>query len=112
MSKQTDSKANADKTVRNIQQQTRRKFNPEDKMRIVLAELRGEKSIAELCRREGIRAVRAGGLGHSRSSHRYPKHNNHDETRLRQDILCGWQGAMVATAIAASQRCCMQKAGG
>lgn len=54
MSKQTDSKANADKTVRNIQRQTRRKFNAEEKIRIVLAGLRGEESIAELCRREGI----------------------------------------------------------
>lgn len=54
MSKKTDSKANADKTVRNIQRQTRRKFNAEEKIRIVLAGLRGEESIAELCRREGI----------------------------------------------------------
>lgn len=54
MSKQTDSKANADKTVRNIQRQTRRKFNAEEKIRIVLAGLRGEESIAELCRKEGI----------------------------------------------------------
>lgn len=54
MSKQTDSKANADKTVRTIQRQTRRKFNAEEKIRIVLAGLRGEESIAELCRREGI----------------------------------------------------------
>jgi transposase len=54
MSKQTDSKANADKTVRNIQRQTRRKFNTEEKIRIVLAGLRGEESIAELCRKEGI----------------------------------------------------------
>jgi transposase len=54
MSKKTDSKANADKTVRNIQRQTRRKFNAEEKIRIVLAGLRGEESIAELCRKEGI----------------------------------------------------------
>lgn len=54
MSKKTDSKTEADKTVRNIQRQTRRKFNAEEKIRIVLAGLRGEESIAELCRREGI----------------------------------------------------------
>lgn len=54
MSKKQDSKIEADKTVRNIQRQTRRKFNAEEKIRIVLAGLRGEESIAELCRKEGI----------------------------------------------------------
>lgn len=54
MSKKRDFKDEADKTVRNIQRQTRRTFNAEEKIRIVLAGLRGEDSIAELCRREGI----------------------------------------------------------
>ncbi len=35
---------------------TRRKFAPEEKVRIVLDGLRGEQSIADLCRREGIAA--------------------------------------------------------
>ena len=35
---------------------TRRKFSPEEKMRIVLEGLRGEQSVSELCRREGIAA--------------------------------------------------------
>lgn len=47
-------KANADKLVRNIKRQTRRKYGTEEKIRIVLAGLRGEESIAELCRQEGI----------------------------------------------------------
>ena len=47
-------KAAADKTVRNIRRQTRRKFSAEEKIRIVLAGLRGEESVAELCRHEGI----------------------------------------------------------
>ncbi len=47
-------KAEADKTVRNIRRQTRRKFSSEEKIRIVLAGLRGEESVAELCRHEGI----------------------------------------------------------
>lgn len=47
-------KAAADKTVRNIRRQTRRKFSSEEKIRIVLAGLRGEESVAELCRHEGI----------------------------------------------------------
>jgi transposase len=44
----------ADKTVRDIRRATRRRFSAEDKVRIVLEGLRGEDSIAELCRKEGI----------------------------------------------------------
>ena len=54
MSKNRDKKDDADRVVRNIKRQTRRKFNAEEKIRIVLAGLRGEDSIAELCRHEGI----------------------------------------------------------
>jgi transposase len=45
---------NADKHVKEIKRQTRRKFSAEEKIRIVLDGLRGESSISELCRREGI----------------------------------------------------------
>ncbi len=44
----------AEKTVRDIRRATRRQFSAEDKIRIVLDGLRGEDSIAELCRKEGI----------------------------------------------------------
>src|SRR5213083_3515185 len=44
----------AEKTVQDIRRATRRHFSAEDKIRIVLEGLRGEDSIAELCRREGI----------------------------------------------------------
>ncbi len=44
----------AEKVVRDIRRATRRRFSAEEKIRIVLAGLRGEDSIAELCRREGI----------------------------------------------------------
>ncbi len=44
----------AEKTVRDIRRETRRKFSAEEKIRIVLEGLRGEESIAELCRKEGI----------------------------------------------------------
>ena len=54
MSKKQSSKDEADRLVRNIKRQTRRKFNSEEKIRIVLAGLRGEDSVAELCRHEGI----------------------------------------------------------
>jgi hypothetical protein len=37
--------------VREIRRKTRRKFAPEEKVRIVLEGLRGEQSISELCRR-------------------------------------------------------------
>ena len=40
--------------VKEIRKATRRKFNPEEKIRIVLEGLRGEISVSELCRREGI----------------------------------------------------------
>ena len=43
-----------EKTVRDIRRATRRKFSTEEKIRIVLEGLRGEETIAELCRKEGI----------------------------------------------------------
>jgi transposase len=49
-------KASAEKTVREIRRKTRRRFSAEEKIRIVLEGLRGEESIASLCRREGIAA--------------------------------------------------------
>lgn len=44
----------ADRVVKDIRRKTRRRFSSEDKIRIVLAGLRGDDSIAELCRQEGI----------------------------------------------------------
>lgn len=44
----------ADRTIKDIRRQTRRKYTAEDKIRIVLSGLKGEDSIAELCRQEGI----------------------------------------------------------
>ena len=44
----------AKKTVRAIKRATRRHFSTEDKIRIVIAGLRGEDSVAELCRKDGI----------------------------------------------------------
>jgi len=44
----------AEAVVKAIRRATRRHFSAEDKIRIVLEGLRGEESIAELCRREGI----------------------------------------------------------
>ena len=44
----------AERIVKEIRRATRRQFSTEEKIRIVLSGLRGEDSIAELCRREGI----------------------------------------------------------
>ena len=44
----------ADKTVKDIRRKTRKRYSSEEKIRIVLAGLRGEDTIAELCRQEGI----------------------------------------------------------
>jgi transposase len=43
-----------EKLVKAIHRRTRRKYSAEEKIRIVLEGLRGEDSIAELCRREGL----------------------------------------------------------
>ena len=48
------SMSNTEKAVKDILRKTRRKFSAEEKIRIVLDGLRGESSIAELCRKEGI----------------------------------------------------------
>ena len=47
-------KDSAEKAVRDIRRATRRNYSAEEKIRIVLEGLRGEDSIAELCRKEGI----------------------------------------------------------
>ena len=47
-------KAPAEAVLKDIRRATRRQFSAEEKIRIVLEGLRGEDSIAELCRREGL----------------------------------------------------------
>jgi transposase len=44
----------AEQVVRDIRRAARRQYSAEEKVRIVIAGLRGEDSIAELCRKEGI----------------------------------------------------------
>ena len=44
----------SEKIVKDIKRATRKEYSSEEKIRIVLDGLRGEDSIAELCRREGI----------------------------------------------------------
>ncbi len=52
--KSVPAKEPTERVVKDIRRATRRHFSSEDKIRIVLEGLRGEDSIAELCRREGI----------------------------------------------------------
>ena len=52
--KSSSSKKPAEQVVKDIRRKTRRHFSAEDKIRIVLDGLRGDDSIAELCRREEI----------------------------------------------------------
>ena len=44
----------SERRVKSIRRATRKQYSAEEKIRIVLDGLRGESSIAELCRREGI----------------------------------------------------------
>ena len=46
--------SSSEKLVKAIHRKARRKYSAEEKIRIVLEGLRGEESIAELCRREGL----------------------------------------------------------
>merc|ERR1712173_148374 len=47
-------KSHGEKVVKDIRRATRKQYSAEEKIRIVLDGLRGDDSIAELCRREGI----------------------------------------------------------
>ena len=49
-------KKDSEAIVRDIKRKTRKRYNAEEKIRIVLDGLRGEESIAAICRREGISA--------------------------------------------------------
>ena len=47
-------KETAQSTVRRIRRKTRKKYSAEDKIRVVIEGLRGEMTVVELCRKEGI----------------------------------------------------------
>lgn len=49
-------KKSAEKAIKEIKRNTRRKFSAEEKIRIVLEGLRGEESVSAICRKEGIHA--------------------------------------------------------
>ena len=49
-----EKKESAETTVRRIRRKTRKKYGAEEKIRIVIEGLKGEMTVAELCRKEGI----------------------------------------------------------
>jgi transposase len=53
-----EQKKTVEAIVRSIRRATRKKYTAEEKVRIVLQGLRGESTIAELSRREGIQIQR------------------------------------------------------
>lgn len=50
----TENKTSVESTIKNIRRTSKNKYTAEDKIRIVLEGLRGEMTVAELCRKEGI----------------------------------------------------------
>ena len=52
--KPAKSQSTSERLVRDLRRATRKHYSAEEKIRIVLDGLRGEASVAELCRREGI----------------------------------------------------------
>ncbi len=54
MRRKSGPEESAEQHIKNIRRMTRKKYSTEEKIRVVLSGLRGEYSIAELCRREGI----------------------------------------------------------
>ena len=47
-------KSNVEKRVKDIRRNTRKKYSAEEKIRIILEGLRGEETIASICRKENI----------------------------------------------------------
>lgn len=54
MRKEASKDSTPEKVVQEVRRKTRRRFSVEEKIRIVLEGLRGEESIATLCRKEGL----------------------------------------------------------
>ena len=54
MKQRPTGRPSSEKIIRDIKRNTRKQYSAEEKIRIVLDGVRGEDSIAQLCRREGI----------------------------------------------------------
>ena len=66
----------AEAVLKDIRRATRRQVSAEEKIRIVLEGLRGEESIAELCRREGITSSVVAARAVSPAKRRLPASRN------------------------------------
>ena len=76
----------AEKVVQDIRRATRKHYSAEEKVRIVLEGLRGEDSIAELCRREGIGTTASSAAPESPidiGQQRHADHDCHKDCRVR-----------------------------
>ena len=78
----------AEKTVRDIRRATRRQHSAEEKIRIVLEGLRGEVSIAELCRKEGINQNLSIPKISSGADSRNEAESAHHSTRCLRSFTC------------------------
>ena len=77
----------AERTVRDIRRKTRKQYTAEGKIRIVVSGLRGEESIAALCRREGI----AEGLYYSWSKRNLSTTLRHRRFLFTDSFLLLWK---------------------
>ena len=94
--KSVSQKPSSERIVKDIRRATRKQYSAEEKIRIVLDGLRGELSIAELCRRERI----AESLYYNWSK------------RSWKPVSGGWPGIQHARRPAARSRTCGRKPGG
>ena len=76
----------AERAVRDIRRKTRKQYSAEEKIRIVVSGLRGEDSIAELCRRVGRNEARVA-VGKAHDEKMRPQQNTGDD-RIRLAEVC------------------------
>ena len=90
------SMSNTEKTVKDIRRKTRCKFSTEEKIRIVLDGLRGECSVAELCRKEGINLSLAKSYFSQRiKATSQPDSLDEPEARVCKGIVAQWDSSDV-----------------
>jgi hypothetical protein len=86
-------KTGREAVVREIKRRTRKKYSSEEKIRIVLKGLRGEMSIAELCREEGLPAGRQGSMRMCTTSGAMHFSLSNAERRALLSIYMIWESA-------------------
>ena len=81
-----------EKVVREIRRHTRRRFSAEEKIRIVLEGLRGEESIAALCRREGLATRKSTSGATARTSLGWSP-GSETNSPTATSLACSWRGS-------------------